>query len=157
MKSKTTAIKHPGLEQLEKVSRLMDSQFKVPGTDIRFGLDPIVGFIPFVGEFATFIVSMFLMMTMARYGGSGKLTIMMMGNIIIDGVVGAVPFLGRFFDFFYKANDRNVRLLADHYRTGKNSGSGVWILAAGFIAAAAIIFGIAWLASEIFQGILGLF
>ncbi|MCC2546359.1 DUF4112 domain-containing protein [Hymenobacter sp. BT175] len=116
------------LRWVEGIARLMDSQFRLPGTRFRFGLDPILGLLPIVGDLSTFAVSGALLMTMMKHGASGSLVVRMMLNILLDTVVGAIPILGNLFDFAYKSNDRNVKLLRQHYAEGKHTGSGKGLL-----------------------------
>ena len=72
----------------------MDSEYRVPGTKFRFGLDPIVGLIPGFGNVATSLVSCALVWTMMRHGASGNVTARMALNIAIDSLVGAIPIVG---------------------------------------------------------------
>lgn len=113
---------------VEWVSHLMDEQFRVPGTNFRFGLDPILNLIPVVGDLSGFAVSAALVATMAKHGASGKVLTLMILNIILDATVGAIPILGQIFDFTYKANTRNIRLLRSHYSEGKHKGSGKGVI-----------------------------
>lgn len=139
------------LKWVETVARLMDSQFQLPGTKFKFGLDPILGFIPLAGTLSTYAVSGLLVFTMARFGVSRKVLIMMLGNILLDAVIGSIPLVGNLFDFVYKANDRNVRLLRQHYQEGKHTGSGTGILlaiTAFLILLMALIFYGAWRLGE---------
>ncbi len=122
------------LKWVETISRLMDSQFVLPGTKFRFGLDPILGLVPFLGDISTFAVSGALVLTMARHGASRALVIRMVVNIVLDLIIGSIPILGSIFDFAYKSNDRNVKLLREHYHEGKHQGSG-----SGFLAMVIII------------------
>lgn len=120
-------IRTPRSEKLrwvEQVVKLMDSQFRLPGTNFRFGLDPILGFVPVAGDLASFAVSASIVMTMARHGASNKLVVLMMLNIALDTLIGSIPILGNLFDFFFKANERNIRMLRAHYEEGKYQGSG---------------------------------
>ena len=112
------------LRWVERVARLMDSQFRLPGTRFRFGLDPVLGLLPIVGDLGTTAVSAALLLTMFRHGASGAVVVRMALNILIDSVVGAIPILGNLFDFAYKSNERNVALLRRHYAEGRHSGSG---------------------------------
>jgi hypothetical protein len=116
------------LQWVERISRLMDSQFRVPGTTWRFGLDPLMGLIPVVGGLPSLAISGVLILTMMRHGASGQLVIRMLLNVILDTVMGAIPVVGNIFDFAYKANDKNVRLLRRHYAEGKYQGSGRGLL-----------------------------
>jgi len=117
------------LRWVERVARLMDSQFRLPGTQFRFGLDPLLGLVPIVGDLSTTVVSVALLLTMMRYGASGSVVVRMGLNILIDSVVGAVPLLGNVFDFAYKSNERNVALLRRHYAEGRHPGSGKGLVA----------------------------
>ena len=116
------------IKWVEWVSHLMDEQFRVPGTKFRFGLDPILNLIPVVGDLSGFAVSAALVATMAKHGASGKVLTLMILNIILDATVGAIPILGQIFDFTYKANSRNIRLLRSHYSEGKHKGSGKGVI-----------------------------
>lgn len=112
------------IKWVEWVSHLMDEQFRFPGTNFRFGIDPILNLIPVVGDLSGFAVSAALVATMAKHGASGKVLTLMILNIILDATIGAIPILGQIFDFAYKANTRNIRLLRAHYTEGKHHGSG---------------------------------
>ena len=117
------------LRWVEHVSRLMDSQFRLPGTRFRFGLDPVLGLVPIVGDLSTTLVSVALLVTMLRHGASGAVAVRMALNILIDSIVGAVPILGNIFDFTFKSNERNVALLRRHYAEGRYQGSGRGLVA----------------------------
>lgn len=108
---------------IERLAALMDNRFRIPGTQIRFGLDFIIGLFPYLGDIATFGISGILLIMMARYGASGMVVVRMLGNILLDTIVGLVPFLGDLFDLKFKSNTRNVRLLKEHYQEGKHQGS----------------------------------
>jgi hypothetical protein len=123
------------LKWVESVARLLDNQFKVPGTNFRFGVDPLLNLIPVVGSLSTFAMSGVMVMTMARHGASGALVVRMLFNILLDAVVGAIPVLGWLFDFGYKANQRNVDMLRRHYIEGKYQGRGT-----GFVVGVLIVF-----------------
>ncbi len=125
------------LRGVEQIARFLDSRFVIPGTNIRFGLDPILSLFPVLGDFMTFLISSALIYTMYNHGASGKVVIKMMLNATLDTIIGAVPVVGTFFDVFYRSNDRNVKLLKEHYFEGKHQGSGTGILI--FVAAACII------------------
>ncbi|AHJ97440.1 DUF4112 domain-containing protein [Hymenobacter swuensis] len=112
------------LRWVERISHLLDSQFRVPGTTWRFGIDPIMGLIPVVGGLPSLAISGVLILTMMRHGASGNLVVRMLVNVLLDTVIGAIPVIGNIFDFAYKANDRNVRLLRAHYAEGRYQGSG---------------------------------
>lgn len=108
---------------LSRISYLMDEQFRFPGTKFRFGLDPILNLIPIAGDMAGLVVSAGLLLAMAKKGASNKLVVLMSLNILLDATVGAIPIIGQLFDFFFKANSRNIKLMKEHYLEGKHQGS----------------------------------
>ena len=118
----------PKLKWLDTVSAFLDNQFRIPGTNTRFGLDFIMGLVPYAGDVASFGVSGVLVLTMARYGASGGLILRMLWNIFLDTVIGAIPILGDIFDLYYKSNRRNFELLKAHYAEGKHQGSGIGVV-----------------------------
>ncbi|WP_170827280.1 DUF4112 domain-containing protein [Arcticibacter eurypsychrophilus] len=112
----------------ERVSKLLDDQFRIPGTQFRFGLDPIINLIPFAGDISGYILSSILVLTMVKSGVSRKVIVLMILNISIDAIIGAIPFIGQIFDFYYKANSRNIKLLREHYQEGKHEGRGTEVI-----------------------------
>ena len=122
---------HGKLKWVERIAYLLDERFRIPGTKFRFGLDPILNLIPVAGDLSGFVLSATLILTMAKNGASGKIVALMGINALLDAAIGGIPVLGQVFDFFYKANSKNIRLLKEHYEEGKHQGSGksVWITA----------------------------
>ncbi|MFN8260746.1 MAG: DUF4112 domain-containing protein [Chitinophagales bacterium] len=129
----------PSLRKIAKVTRLMDSQFRIPGTNITFGIDPIIGLIPGLGDLVDYAISAFLLISMVRNGASGRSVAKMIMNISIDGLVGLIPFFGRFFDVFYKANRRNLILAIEHFEEGKHQGS-AWPIVLPILGVLTLIF-----------------
>ncbi len=96
---------------LEQLSRLMDGLFRIPGVGWRFGLDSIVGLIPGVGDTATSLVSLYILVSAVRYRVP-KVTLLRMGfNIGLDYLIGSLPVVGDIFDAWWKSNQKNVELL----------------------------------------------
>lgn len=94
---------------------IMDEVYTIPGTKFKVGLDPLIGFIPVVGDVVSFTVSALIVVSFAKHGASAKLVFKMLLNIVIDLIIGGVPVLGDIWDFFFKANMRNLQLLIDHH------------------------------------------
>lgn len=115
----TTPPQDPEIEWLDKLAKLLDNQFSIPGTNFRFGLDGIIGLVPYFGDIAGFAVSGILLRTIVKKGASPLLMLRMMWNVVLDAVFGIIPVLGDLFDFGYKANRRNVDLLKKYYADGK--------------------------------------
>ncbi|MDJ0367676.1 DUF4112 domain-containing protein [Hymenobacter sp. H14-R3] len=132
------------LRWVERVARLLDSQFQLPGTQFRFGLDPLLGLVPVVGDLSTTLVSVALLLTMLRHGASGAVVVRMALNILIDTVVGAIPILGSIFDFTFKSNERNVALLRRHYAQGQHTGSGKGLILVVLVLFVAVAGLVAW-------------
>lgn len=138
------ADKEPDLFWIEEMARLMDSKFRIPGTRFRFGLDPILGLLPVIGDVSSFAISGGLLLYMMRFGVSRKVIILMLLNIVLDTVIGSIPIIGQLFDFYYKANNRNINLLRKHYHEQKYQGSGTWILVSVALVLVALIFLMLW-------------
>jgi hypothetical protein len=103
------------LERMRELAELLDNRFRIPGTDMRFGLDGIIGLIPGVGDVAGLAVSSYLFAVMVRKGAGPLVMLRMFVNMLVDAIVGAVPLFGDLFDFGYKANRRNVQMLLRYY------------------------------------------
>jgi hypothetical protein len=144
----------PSLHAFERMANLLDSRFEIPGSGIRFGLDPIFSLMPVLGDLITLVISSMLIYTMHKHGASRKVVIKMMLNAGLDTVIGAIPLVGTVFDVFFRANERNVRLLREHYYEGKHQGSGKGllfiILLIAFLVIAAVVYGIWKLLEAIF-------
>ena len=129
----------PQLAWVDGFSRLLDTKFRIPGTDVRFGLDFIMGLVPGIGSVASLGFSGLLIVTMVRHGASGMLAIRMLLNVALDALVGFVPVLGNIFDLFYKANYRNLELMREYYTEDRHQGSawpiiiGILLLLLGFV------------------------
>jgi len=99
------------LARARVLARLLDSAAGVPGTGIRFGLDPVLGLIPGLGDVAGAALSGYLVLLGARLGAPRAVVARMVLNVGVDALVGAVPVLGDLFDVAWKANTRNLALL----------------------------------------------
>ena len=100
-------------ERLAKLERLFDRAFTVPGTSFRFGLDGVFGLVPVVGDAATAAVSMVIVADAWKSGARKRVMARMARNVAVDFVVGAIPVVGDLFDFGFKANTKNIKLLRD--------------------------------------------
>ncbi len=96
---------------LEFLARLLDDMFHIPGTNIRFGLDPLIGLIPGIGDAISATLSSYLIWRAHKLGASKFTLFRMAGTMAIDTVVGAVPLFGDIFDVQFRANRRNLELL----------------------------------------------
>ncbi len=99
------------LARLDAVAKLLDVAFILPGTNIRYGVDGIIGLIPVVGNVIVTALSLWLVREARALGAPWYVTARMLGNIGVQGVVGMVPVVGDAFDVLFRANLRNARLL----------------------------------------------
>ncbi|MEM6318613.1 MAG: DUF4112 domain-containing protein [Bacteroidota bacterium] len=137
------------IKWLDTVSSFLDNKFRIPGTETRFGLDFLVGLIPGAGDMISFGVSSVLVLTMVRYGASGRVVIQMLWNIFLDTIVGAIPLLGDVFDLYYKSNRRNFDLLKKHYGEGAYQGNGLWIIGVVLLFLIAMFVLMIWLVAKV--------
>ena len=109
-------------KSLDNLAFYLDDLFRIPGIGWRFGLDAIIGLIPSVGDTLTSLASFYILLAGVRYGVP-KITLLRMAlNIGIDYLLGSIPVVGDAFDFFWKSNDMNMRLIRER-ATGKDKGT----------------------------------
>jgi hypothetical protein len=99
------------LEHARTLARLLDSAIRIPGTNMRIGLDPILGLVPGLGDVAGAAFAGYLVLVAARTGVSRAVLVRMLLNVALDTFVGAVPVAGDLFDAAWRSNSRNVALL----------------------------------------------
>jgi hypothetical protein len=104
----------PRLRRLRHLAWLLDQSFTIGGK--RFGLDPLLGLIPGLGDWAGAGLSLYVVYEAMRLGVPWPVIARMLGNIAIEALVGTVPVAGDIFDFVWQANIRNLQLVDRHYR-----------------------------------------
>jgi hypothetical protein len=121
------------------LSRLLDSAITIPGTQIRVGLDPLLGLVPGLGDLVSPVCAI-AMLIVARDAGLPLIVqLRMVFNVAIDAFVGFVPIVGDLFDFAWKANDRNMELLDRYAYRARRASSGDWLFVVVMIAVLLII------------------
>jgi len=103
------------LERLDALASFMDSAIVIPGTNIRFGADALIGLVPGIGDAISAGVSCLIVLEARRMGAPAHVIGRMVGNIALDGLAGAIPLIGDLFDVAFRANLRNMRLLRSHF------------------------------------------
>lgn len=144
------------VEFLRRWSRWLDSAYRVPGTGVRFGWDPIIGLVPGAGEFLTTAFGALVLYKSVRLGVPRVVLARMVLNLLIDFAAGSVPVVGDLFDFAWKSNDMNLALLLRHTRPNVRPTSGDWafvvsILVAVASAAALVVLVVAWAANQVLR------
>ena len=134
------------LARLDRYATLMDARFRVPGTRIRFGLDPIIGLLPGIGDALRLALSLYVVVEAIRLGVSKRVLFGMLRNVGLEALVGMVPVLGDVFDIGFKANLRNAALLRsyieDRLRPAPVRASRRWLQWVLLAAFAALILGL---------------
>jgi uncharacterized protein DUF4112 len=102
------------IARIDALATLLDTAFLVPGTNIRFGLDALIGLVPGIGDVVTTLMALYIVREARALGAPPFLIARMLANVALDGVVGAVPLVGDVFDVAWRANRRNMALLRRH-------------------------------------------
>ena len=100
--------------RIEMMEAMLEGLFVLPGTNRRVGLDSLIGLIPVVGDLATAAMGAWIVWEARNLGLSKWQLTRMAANVGFDTLVGAIPFAGVVFDFFYKSNSKNLRIIRRH-------------------------------------------
>ncbi|WP_062203177.1 DUF4112 domain-containing protein [Aureimonas sp. AU12] len=103
------------LNRLNRLARLMDTAIRIPGTEIRFGADAILGLVPGIGDASGAAIGLFIVNEARRMGVPKRKLARMVANLGVDAAVGAVPLAGDLFDVYFKSHKRNIAIVADHF------------------------------------------
>jgi hypothetical protein len=104
------------IARIDALATLLDTAFILPGTNVRFGFDALIGLVPGIGDAVTTALSLYIVHEARQLGAPRHVIARMLANVMIDGLVGAVPLVGDAFDVVWRANRRNMRLLQDWLR-----------------------------------------
>ena len=107
------ASRRERVARIDALATLLDTAFILPGTNIRFGLDALIGLVPGIGDVVTTAMSLYIVHEAHQLGAPGHVLARMVANVALDGFVGAVPLVGDAFDVAFRANRRNIALLRD--------------------------------------------
>lgn len=148
----------PAVRNVQALAHLLDSSIGIPGTRFRIGLDPLIGLIPGIGDFAGVLLSTSILVSAARLGVPAPTLARMAANVGLEALVGTIPILGDLFDAGWKANVRNVRLIEGHMADagGSSRSDRRWLigtavgLGAGLLA---LVVGAAWLTVQLLRAL----
>ncbi len=107
------------MARITLVAKLMDSAFLIPGLNRRVGLDAVLGLVPGVGDALSAALASYIIWEARQLGLPRWKIARMIGNVAADTAIGAIPFAGDVFDVFFKANERNLRIIHEHLGTHK--------------------------------------
>jgi hypothetical protein len=109
---------HHSLRRLETLARVLDTALPIPFlAGRRIGLDALIGFVPVVGDLIATVISGYLILEAKQLGLPKRKMVKMAINTGIDGAIGTIPIVGDIFDIFFRANDRNMRIIYHHLAT----------------------------------------
>ncbi|MCA9443615.1 MAG: DUF4112 domain-containing protein [Candidatus Omnitrophica bacterium] len=107
------------MDRIAKLADLLDNRYRIPGTPIRVGWDPIIGLIPVVGDTLTAGLGGFIVREAIRLGARKRVILRMLFNLFLDWLIGLVPFIDILLDMGFKANAKNARLLVREWEAGR--------------------------------------
>lgn len=138
------------LRASRRVAWLLDECVRIPGTKVRFGLDPVLGIVPYGGETVATVIGALILGDAGRRGLPVKTMLRMGGNMLLNAGVGAIPVLGDAFSFWFKSNSRNYRLLVNYVESDLGDsvpgGWGPTLLIVGVVGLVFAINVLSWIA-----------
>lgn len=114
--SRAGGVRHPAAvrQRVELLEQLLERSFTVPGIKMPVGLDAIIGLVPVIGDLVTTMMGSYLLWEAHNLGMSKWALTRMAANIGIDTAIGAIPLAGDAFDFFWRSNTKNLRIIKKH-------------------------------------------
>lgn len=134
-----------------RISQVLDTFLKIPGTTARIGLDPIIGLIPGVGDAISTFMGSVILAEALRKGVPGFLLIRLGGNMLLNASIGAIPIVGDLFSAWFKSNSRNYELLNSWLAgnpTPPATPQSRWVMV-GFVVFTGILIGLCVLAFQL--------
>ena len=132
--------------RIRRVTNILDELVPIPGTGYRFGVDPIIGLIPVVGDVLGAVVGLWVIGEATRFGVPRIVVARMTVNLLVDLAVGIIPFVGDILDFVSRSNSRNIELFKTHALDPGASTAGHQAFFAGVIL---VVLGAIWLVTTL--------
>ena len=130
------------------VAKWLDELLRIPGTNIKFGLDPLLAFVPGVGDFLSSSVSAVVIIESLRKGVAASVIVRMAMNMGVNAIFDAIPGIGPFLSVFFKSNSRNLMLLhrwqEGEHQAVKRSSRAVMLAVFGIIGATILLAVAGW-------------
>ena len=102
------------LVRLRQLSKNLDESFTIPGTNIKFGMDALLGLVPGGGDLVSGIFSLYILRAAIKMKLPKRAIFSMLVNILLDTTIGIIPVAGDIFDIFWKSNKRNLKIIEKH-------------------------------------------
>lgn len=132
--------------RIRRVTDVLDELVPIPGTRHRFGVDPIIGLIPVVGDVVGALVGLWVIGEATRFGVPRIVVARMSVNLLVDLAIGIIPFIGDLFDFVSRSNSKNLTLFRTHALDPGASTAGHQ---AFFVGVVIVVIGAIWLVTTI--------
>ncbi len=116
------------------IAKWMDDVFVIPGTNIRFGIDPLIGLLPGMGDSSGAIISALLIFRGARAGLPRIVLLRMALNVLVNTAVGALPVVGDIFSVWFKSNRLNYELWQRHADNAQAAHGKDWLFVTSLLA-----------------------
>lgn len=101
-------------KRIEAMEIILERSFVIPGLNRPVGLDAIVGLVPVVGDIISMAMGAYIVWEARNLDMPKWKLVRMAGNVAFDSAVGAVPVAGDLFDFMFRSNTRNLRIVKKH-------------------------------------------
>jgi hypothetical protein len=143
-----------GMDRLRGIATVLDDAVRVPGTNIRFGLDALLGLVPGAGDAVTGVVAAYAIVLAARLGAPPVVIARMTMNVLVDVATGTIPVLGDIFDVGWKSNRKNVQLLERYQLEPQKVSAASWaVVGVMLLVIVAAIVGVFFLVTRLLQAI----
>lgn len=123
------------------IAMFMDNLIRIPGTNFRIGIDPLIGLIPGIGDTGSALVSAIALLQAARQGLPKIILARMAVNILLNELIGIIPVIGDAFSFWFKSNARNHQLIKEYTGGRRTAGRSDWIFVIGILVLLALLVG----------------
>jgi hypothetical protein len=101
-------------KRVEAMEVVLERSFVIPGIRFPIGLDGVVGMVPFLGDVVTAAMGLYIVWEARNLGMPKWKIARMVGNVLFDSAIGAVPVAGDVFDFLFRSNTRNLKIIKKH-------------------------------------------
>jgi len=146
------------LQSLDKLAWLLDSSIRIPGTNRTIGLDGIIGLFPGIGDVFSGLLSGYIVVKAVLMGLPLFVIARMVLNMVIEGVIGVIPIVGDLFDFIFKANRRNVRLMQAYLQKPEDTSERSFMSVIVFLMVLFFLFLLSvWVIFKVFGLVIGSF
>jgi hypothetical protein len=148
---------HAAETRIRRVTHILDELVPIPGTNQRIGLDPVIGFIPIIGDVTAATVGAWVILEAARFGVPRWALARMVVNLVVDLAVGLIPFIGDLFDIVSRSNSANLAIFRKHALDPDASSAGHQAFFGGLLLLlVGLIWLTVWLAARFVELVVGL-